>query len=43
MKGAERQTMMLQERAQHDRSILRRVVQCADHLAIVKSYGNTIT
>src|SRR5438045_8400273 len=29
MKGAERQTMMLHERAQHDRSILRRVVQWA--------------
>jgi len=29
MKGAERETMMLQERAQQDRSILRRVVQWA--------------
>jgi len=43
MKGAERQTMMLQERAQHDRSILRRVVHGPDHFAIVKSYGNTVT
>jgi len=43
MKGADLQTIMLQERAQHDRSILLRFAPWAGSILVVKSYVDTAT